>query len=66
MASALSTVEPVDRPTKTTASIPADLYGQMWQFIARARTRGQKLTVQQILITALRDYLLKEAKDAAA
>lgn len=66
MSQTLSTAGTAERPTKTTASIPADLYGQMWQFIARARTRGQKLTVQQILITALRDYLHEHARDAAA
>lgn len=56
--------EKTGKPTKTTASIPADLYGQMWAQIAEARRRGVKLTVQQILVSALRDYLA--GKDEAA
>src|SRR4051812_39745314 len=36
--------EMVAKRTKTTASIPADLYGQMWQLIANERIAGRRLT----------------------
>ena len=66
MDEALSQLEKAERPTKTTANIPADLYGQMWGLIAQARGRGEKLTVQQVLVSALRNYLAEKAKDEAA
>lgn len=55
-----------DKRTKTTASIPADLYGQMWQLIASERSAGRRLTAQDIMVEALRDYLESRKKDAAA
>ena len=55
-----------DKPTKTTASIPSDLYGQLWSLIARERTRGNKLTIQQVLIDSLRSYLAERIKEDAA
>jgi len=56
----------LDKPTKTTASIPSDLYGQLWSLIARERTRGNKLTIQQVLIDSLRTYLAERLKEDAA
>jgi len=55
-----------DKPTKTTASIPADLYGQMWHLIARERSAGRRLTAQEIMIDALRIYLADRLKVDAA
>lgn len=52
--------------TKTTASIPADLYGQMWHLIASERSAGRRLTAQDIMIEALREYLDSRKKEAAA
>lgn len=54
------------KPTKTTACIPADLYGQMWQLIACERSAGRKLTAQAIMVEALREYLEARKKGAAA
>jgi hypothetical protein len=56
----------VTKQTKTTANIPADLYGQMWQLIACERTAGRRLTAQAIMVEALREYLEARKKDAAA
>ena len=56
----------LEKPTKTTASIPADLYGQMWHLIAHERSHGRKLTVQQVLIASLRSYLEERVKEDAA
>jgi hypothetical protein len=52
--------------TKTTASIPADLYGQMWQLIACERSEGKRTTAQAIMIEALREYLEARKKGASA
>jgi hypothetical protein len=54
------------KPTKTTACIPADLYGQMWHLIACERSAGRKLTAQAIMVEALREYLEARKKGAAA
>ena len=58
--------EMVAKRTKTTASIPADLYGQMWQLIANERIAGRRLTAQDIMIDALREYLEARRKAAVA
>jgi hypothetical protein len=58
--------EMVGKRTKTTASIPADLYGQMWQLIANERIAGRRLTAQDIMIDALREYLEARKNEAAA
>lgn len=58
--------EMITKRTKTTASIPADLYGQMWHLIASERGAGRRLTAQDIMIKALREYLETRKKDAAA
>lgn len=58
--------ETMAKRTKTTASIPADLYGQMWQLIANERIAGRRLTAQNIMIEALREYLEARKKEAAA
>ena len=58
--------EMVAKRTKTTASIPADLYGQMWQLIANERIAGRRLTAQDIMIDALREYLEARRKEAVA
>ncbi len=58
--------EMVAKRTKTTANIPADLYGQMWHLIANERCAGRRLTAPDIMIDALRDYLDVRKKDAAA
>jgi len=58
--------EMLEKRTKTTASIPADLYGQMWHLIASERSAGRRLTAQDVMIEALRDYLESRKKDAAA
>ena len=52
--------------TKTTVSIPADLYGLMWQLIGSERGAGRMLTAQDIIIDALRNYLETRKKAAAA
>jgi hypothetical protein len=57
--------EMVAKRTKTTASIPADLYGQMWQLIANERIAGRRLTAQDIMIDALRKYLEARKKAVA-
>jgi hypothetical protein len=53
-------------PTKTTASLPAELYGQMWQLIARERGAGRRLTAQTVMVEALREYLKARKKGGAA
>ena len=58
--------EMTTKRTKTTASIPADLYGQMWQLIANERVAGRRLTAQDIMIDALREYLEARKKEAVA
>ena len=58
--------EMIAKRTKTTASIPADLYGQMWQLIANERIAGRRLTAQDIMIDALREYLEARKKEAVA
>jgi hypothetical protein len=58
--------EMIAKRTKTTASIPADLYGQMWQLIANERIAGRKLTAQDIMIDALREYLETRRKETVA
>jgi hypothetical protein len=58
--------EMVAKRTKTTASIPADLYGQMWQLIANERSAGRRLTAQDIMIDALREYLEARKREAVA
>jgi hypothetical protein len=58
--------EMIVKRTKTTASIPADLYGQMWQLIANERIAGRRLTAQDIMIDALREYLEARKKEAVA
>ena len=58
--------EMIAKRTKTTASIPADLYGQMWQLIANERVAGRRLTAQDIMIDALREYLEARKKEAVA
>lgn len=58
--------EMIAKRTKTTASIPADLYGQMWQLIANERIAGRRLTAQDIMIDALREYLEAKKKEAVA
>ena len=55
-----------EKRTKTTACIPADLYGMMWHLIASERSAGKRLTAQDIMIEALREYLEARRKDAAA
>jgi hypothetical protein len=57
--------EMIAKRTKTTASIPADLYGQMWQLIADERIAGRRLTAQDIMIHALREYLEARKKAVA-
>lgn len=56
----------VQRPTKTTVNLPPDLYGEVWQLIARERSGGKRLTTQDIMIDALRVYLNSKRKEAAA
>ena len=58
--------ETAARPTKTTANLPADLYGQMWQLIARERGAGRRLTAQTVMVEALREYLKARKKGGAA
>ena len=62
----MSQNETIEKRTKTTASIPADLYGQMWSLIASERSAGHRLTAQDVMIEALREYLVSRRKDAAA
>jgi|GEM_PF-5160269 len=56
----------MQRPTKTTVTLPSDLYGQMWQVIANERSAGKKVTAQDIMIEALRDHLTARQKEVAA
>jgi hypothetical protein len=56
----------VVKPTKTTVSVPADLYAEMWFLMAGERGAGRKLTAQEIMIDALRDYLHARKQAAAA
>jgi hypothetical protein len=58
--------ETTARPTKTTACLPAELYGQMWQLIARERGAGRRLTAQTVMVEALREYLKARKKGGAA
>jgi hypothetical protein len=58
--------ETAARPTKTTASLPAEIYGQMWQLIARERGAGRRLTAQTVMVEALREYLKARKKGGAA
>ena len=58
--------EAAARPTKTTANLPAELYGQMWQWIARERGAGRRLTAQTVMVEALREYLKARKKGGAA
>ena len=50
----------------TTANLPAELYGQMWQWIARERGAGRRLTAQAVMVEALREYLKARKKGGAA
>jgi hypothetical protein len=54
------------KPTKTTACIPADLYGQMWHLIACERSAGRRLTTQAIMVETLRKYLETRKTGTAA
>ena len=58
--------EAAARPPKTTANLPAELYGQMWQWIARERGAGRRLTAQAVMVEALREYLKARKKGGAA
>jgi hypothetical protein len=58
--------EMVQKPTKTTVTLPSDLYGQMWQLVANSRSAGKKVTAQDIMLEALREYLAARKKEAAA
>jgi hypothetical protein len=58
--------ETAARPTKTTANLPAELYGQMWQWIARERGAGRRLTAQSVMVEALREYLKARKKGGSA
>ena len=54
-----------DKPTRTTAVIPADLYGDLWELISAERRAGRKTTMQEIINDALRKYLAERKSDAA-
>ena len=58
--------ESAEKRTKTTTSLPADLYGQMWRLIARERSAGHRLTAQDVMLEALREYLNAREKGVAA
>jgi hypothetical protein len=66
MLNEVSQEKTAEKRTKTTACIPADLYGMMWQLIASERGAGRRLTAQDVMIEALREYLETRRKDAAA
>ncbi len=56
----------IQKPTKTTITLPSDLYGQVWQLVAKERSAGKKVTAQDIMLEALREYLAAKQKEAAA
>lgn len=53
------------KPTRTTAVIPADLYGDVWEEIAKEKRAGHKVTMQEIINDSLRLYLEQRKKNAA-
>jgi hypothetical protein len=58
--------EMVQKPTKTTVSLPADLGSEIWDMIAEERRAGRRVTQQDILLDALRCYFAGRKKAAVA
>ncbi len=58
--------EMMQKPTKTTVSLPADLASEIWEMIAQERRAGRRITQQDIMLGALREYFAGRKKEAAA
>lgn len=52
-----NSINEVMKPTKMTVCVPHDLYREIWNIIGEERSSQHKITVQNIMINALRQYL---------